>query len=154
MRGPGFYSQRRIRIFKLEMEKFAKIKYNARRSKIRRENKKTATSNGEKTQFHRCERISQIWINRPQIPDSLSPLTGVTHISQVVCLDTGEQSPEEGRGIKKRGHWFWDRGKCIYEMFWPVRADVHALTRFQAYSLRLVQARSRSYFQHSVRPQM
>ena len=35
-------------------------------------------------------------------PDSLSPLTGVANISQVVGQDTGEQSPEEGRGIIKK----------------------------------------------------
>ena len=33
--------------------------------------------------------------------DSLSPLTGVANISQVVGPETGEQSLEEGRGINK-----------------------------------------------------
>ena len=65
-------------------------------------NKKTATSNGEKTQFHFCKRDSQIRINRCQISDSSSTLTGVANMSQVVGLDTGEQSPEEGRIIKKK----------------------------------------------------
>ena len=38
----------------------------------------------------------------PQISDSSSPLIGVANISQVVGPDTGEQSPEEGRGINKK----------------------------------------------------
>ena len=67
-------------------------------------NKKTATFNGEKTQFHCCERILQIWINRPQISDNLSPLTGVANLSQVVGPNTEEQSPEKGRGIKKNNN--------------------------------------------------
>ena len=62
--------------------------------------KKTATSNREKTQFHCCEKISQICINRSLISDSSSPLTGVANISQVVGPDTGEQSPDKGRGKK------------------------------------------------------
>ena len=53
-------------------------------------------------QFHCCKRISQIWTNSPQISDSSSPLTGVANISQFVGPDTGEQSPEEGRGINKK----------------------------------------------------
>ena len=81
---------------------FITFSYNARRSKIRWENKKTATCNGEKTQFHCCERISQILINRPHISDSSSPLTGVVNISQVVGPDTGEQSPMEGRAITQK----------------------------------------------------
>ena len=101
-----FYSQRKIWIFERETEKFTHIKYNAPRSKIRQENKKTATFNGDKTQFHCCKRISQIWINRPQISDSLSPLNGVANKSQNIGPDTGEQSPEEGRGIKKMGIFY------------------------------------------------